>query len=215
MSAPIDPERLRHVPGLLMLEDFLSDADHGRLIEFAVRCVDESVPSTVLPPTESEGRADHTFRRSRTVFDLVEIWPLFDRALDEILPAVRKEIGVSWFRRGEVERQLSIHGEGDFFSLHADSSGEAVRRRMVTFVYYFSVRPKSYEGGELVLYEGVEKDGLLHSGPLHTVLEPTDNSIVFFPSWAFHEVRTVRSSLPEPEGLRFTVNGWFNAAAPA
>ena len=42
-----------------------------------------------------------------------------------------------------------------------------------------------------------------------------DNSIVFFPSNAFHEVRPVQCPGNDPDDYRFTVNGWFHAAPTA
>jgi Rps23 Pro-64 3,4-dihydroxylase Tpa1-like proline 4-hydroxylase len=44
----------------------------------------------------------------------------------------------------------------------------------------------------------------------YTTLAPVDNSLVFFPSEAFHEVRTVNSTSDAFADSRFTVTIWFH-----
>ena len=83
--------------------------------------------------------------------------------------------------------------------------------RMVSFVYYFAMRPDAFTGGDLRVHDKVERDGFYHPADTHTTIEPRNNSVVFFPSTLFHEVLSVHSNGAGLDDQRFTVNGWFHA----
>ena len=83
--------------------------------------------------------------------------------------------------------------------------------RMVSFVYYFAMRPDAFTGGDLRVHDKVERDGFYHPADTHTTIEPRNNSVVFFPSTLFHEVLPIQSNGAGLDDHRFTVNGWFHA----
>ena len=134
---------------------------------------------------------------------------MFDERLRAMLPVVRQHLGIPWFPLTKVERQLTAHGRGGFFVPHVDTGDARVFGRRISCVYYFHQVPKRFSGGELKLYDTwVTPTGTTGAGTA-TTLEPIDNSLVFFPSDAFHEVCPV---IPETDAFadsRFTVTIWF------
>ena len=194
-------------PPHVQFDDFLSQENVGRLVEFIQRHEADLNPSSVLA---APGDEDLDIRRSRTLFELEEIWPMFEQQLIGLLPTMRSELGEPWFKLERVERQLTVHHDGDFFGVHNDSGGPEVLSRAVTYVYYFNIEPKQFEGGELWMYDYYDEDLVRNRGDSHLVIEPRHNSIVFFPSWVHHEVRPVRALAEGLEGCRMTVNGWFH-----
>lgn len=198
-----------YVPNYLHLDGFLDGDEHAALIAFAKSQRDELEPSTVNEAETDAIKLDAEFRKSHLLFELEPIWPFFEPRLMALLPHARVEIGLPRFELDYIERQLTAHGDGDFFGLHSDNGGAESDTRLMTFVYYFYEEPKRFEGGELRIYDAVEHDdGTLHPADTFHVVEPANNSIVLFESGAFHEVRTVRTDAGF-DGSRFSVNGWF------
>ena len=73
-------------------------------------------------------------------------------------------------------------------------------------VYYFHRSPKSFSGGALRLYsfEASEERGTFVD------IEPTNDTLVFFPSWFPHEVRPVVCPSGRFEDSRFAINCWVH-----
>jgi Rps23 Pro-64 3,4-dihydroxylase Tpa1-like proline 4-hydroxylase len=92
---------------------------------------------------------------------------------------------------------------------HVDTGHPLVAKRRISCVYYFHRTPRRYTGGELKLYDTwVTPTGSTGAGT-YTTLSPVDNSVVFFPSDAFHEACPVH---PETEAFgdsRFAITIWF------
>ena len=96
------------------------------------------------------------------------------------------------------------------------STGSAiVANRRISCVYYFHRTPQRFTGGELKLYDTWITPSGTTGAPPHTTLAPVDNSIVFFPSDAFHEVCPVQADSDAFDDSRFTVTIWFRAAESA
>jgi Rps23 Pro-64 3,4-dihydroxylase Tpa1-like proline 4-hydroxylase len=198
----------------LHLDGFLTGEERADLLAFVGDHEAELVTSTVNPAGESGYAVDEQYRRSRVLYDVGPVHLMFDTRLRALLPHVRKELGLGWFALDRIEDQLTTHGDGDFFRVHTDSGGPEVSTRMVTFVYYFAIRPGAFTGGELRLYDNVERDGYYHPAETFTTVEPRDNSVVFFPSTLFHEVLPVHTDGDRLDHHRFTVNGWFHQVKP-
>jgi Rps23 Pro-64 3,4-dihydroxylase Tpa1-like proline 4-hydroxylase len=194
----------------LQLDGFLTVEEHDGLLAFVRDHEADLVTSTVNPAGQANHAVDDEYRRSRVLYDIDPIRTMFDTRLEALLPHVRKELGLDWFALDRIETQMTAHGDGDFFRVHTDSGGPAVETRMVTFVYYFALRPDAFKGGDLRVFDNVERDGYYHPADTFTTVEPRDNSVVFFPSTLFHEVLPVRTSGEGLDRHRFTVNGWFH-----
>ena len=141
---------------------------------------------------------------------------MFDGRLRAMLPVVRQQLGIPWFQLGQVERQLTAHGRGGFFVPHVDTGDARVYGRRISCVYYFHQIPKRFSGGELKLYDMWSTPTGSTGAGTYTTFEPLDNSLVFFPSDAFHEVCPVYPETDAFADSRFTVTIWFwEAEAPA
>jgi SM-20-related protein len=166
-------------------------------------------PSGIVNP-EGQGRLDHQIRRSRSLAraPLEQVWDIFDRRLRTILPFVRQQLQIGWFPLARLERQLIAHGSGGFFAPHVDTGHPKVANRRISCVYYFHRNPQRFTGGELKLYDTwVTPYGTTGAGT-YTTLGPLDNSMVFFPSDAFHEVCPVQVETDTFGDSRFTLTIW-------
>lgn len=203
------PRRLQAVP-YVRIADVLAPDDHQRLLTSTLAWEDEFKESGIVN-ADGKGMIDHQSRKSRTLQTgrLEELWELFDGPLRAILPAIRQQLGIPWFHLGKVERQLTAHGRGGFFVPHVDTGDARVEGRRISCVYYFHQTPKRFSGGELKLYDmWITPTGSTGAGT-YTALEPLDNSLVFFPSDAFHEVCPVYPETDAFADCRFTVTIWF------
>ena len=141
-------------------------------------------------------------------FRLAEVSPIAQwlRPLVEArLPAIAALLGIAPFAVGEIELKCTAYGDGNFFGVHSDRLFHPTRR--ISFVYYFHHLPKPYSGGALLLYDGDVGNASRYFGDRLTRVETLDNSVVFFPSGAFHEVTRVVSPSGRFEDARFTFAG--------
>ncbi|MGB8337954.1 MAG: 2OG-Fe(II) oxygenase [Burkholderiales bacterium] len=87
----------------------------------------------------------------------------------------------------------------------------AIRRsstRELTYVYYFNHESKSFSGGELKLYDSrIENNYYVEAGS-YKLIEPINNSMVFFLARYRHEVMPVSCPGKQFAHGRFTINGW-------
>jgi Rps23 Pro-64 3,4-dihydroxylase Tpa1-like proline 4-hydroxylase len=203
-------ERRLLVGRYMRMMDFLSPAEHQQLLEHALACQADFQESGIVG-RQGENTLDYDVRRSRTLSGarVEEIWNRFDRRLRGILPGVRRELGMAWFRLGEVERQLTAHGSGGFFAPHVDTGHAIAVNRRISCVYYFYASPRRFTGGELRVYDTWVTPSGSTAAATYTTLMPVDNSIVFFPSDTFHEVCPVRCETDAFAGSRFTMTIWF------
>ena len=196
----------------VQMTDFLAPSEHQRLLDHVVVHQDEFEESGIIGPQGELGVLNYGVRKSRTLSGprLEEIWEMFERRLGGILPGVRRELGIPWFPVGKVERQLTVHGSGGFFVPHVDTGSPIVADRRISCVYYFHASPRRFTGGELKLYDTWVTPSGTTGAATHTTLAPVDNSIVFFPSDAFHEVCPVHPDTDAFGDSRFTITIWFH-----
>ena len=192
------------------IPDFLSADVHQLLLDHAVAKQDAFRESEVLTAS-GRSQPDYGFRKSRTLYgpEVETIWNLFDERLHGLLPFVRRELGLSWFPVGKVERQLTAHSDEGFFAPHRDTGNAETDDRRISCVYYFHNSPRRFTGGELRLYDSWVTDRGSTAAASFTTLAPLDNSIVFFPSNTFHEVRPVHRESEEFRDSRFAMTIWF------
>jgi Rps23 Pro-64 3,4-dihydroxylase Tpa1-like proline 4-hydroxylase len=209
-AQPAPMERRLVAARYMRVMDFLSPAEHRQLLEHAIACQADFHESGVIG-RQGEPALNYDVRRSRNLSGarVEEIWNMFDRRLHGILPGVRKELGMAWFHLGEVERQLAAHGNGGFFAPHIDTGHSIAANRRISCVYYFYASPRRFTGGELRVYDTWITPSGSTAAATYTTLAPVDNSIVFFPSDMFHEVRPVRCETEAFAGSRFTMTVWF------
>jgi Rps23 Pro-64 3,4-dihydroxylase Tpa1-like proline 4-hydroxylase len=214
-SRPMSPPRRLVAARYVRKLDVLPPADHRRLLQYVLSGESEVWESRVVG-AEQSGNTRDEIRQSPTQSSERhdEIWDILDRRVQTMLPFVRQELEIRWFPRGRIEWQLTAHGQGGDFVPRVDADTAGAPGRRISCVYYFHQAPKPFSGGELKLYDTwITSTGTMRAGT-YTTLEPVDNSLVFFPSDAFHEVCPVH---PETDALadsRFAITIWFWQAGP-
>jgi Rps23 Pro-64 3,4-dihydroxylase Tpa1-like proline 4-hydroxylase len=119
--------------------------------------------------------------------------------------------GVLGIERNQLQRyemQVTCHGDGAFYKAHTDNDREYERRRKISYVYYFHRTPKRFTGGGLRLFDAIVGT-VRYARNAFTRIEPTDNSLVFFPSHAVHEVERVAVESGDIVDGRVSINGWI------
>lgn len=201
-------------PGLVLpscfarWRDWLPEARRDEVVAFALAHHAEMADATVWQPDGY--KAQPGVRRASVLYEPEPILQWFEPLLREGLPEVCRRLAMPDFEAGRIELQLTFHGDGGFYDQHRDTGwpeapAEDTDYRRVSFVAYFGRRPRRFEGGELVLFDTDPATGqALLDG---TLVEPEDNSVVFFPSVTLHEVRPIRLAGDDPADGRITLNG--------
>ena len=128
-----------------------------------------------------------------------------------LLPGIVTEMGMAPFTVSRFELELAAHNDGDFYRTHIDTKmgpREGRGTRLVSLVYYFHAEPKAFHGGALRIFP-------LASRSAFTDIEPVQNRLVAFPSWAPHEVRPIACPSGRFEDSRFSINCWARSKKPA
>ena len=190
--------------------DVLPPGEHRALLDWTLANRDRFQPARVL------GGVDPSLRVAATLRDLGPLRSALEARLLEMLPEIFRRSRVRPFEPEYLELELAAHGDGAFFSPHTDIpmgqgrkplGGDARGRhdRLLSAVYYYYREPKAFSGGALRLFRfgGAE-------GPDDRIeVEPKQNSLLVFPSWARHEVMRVDCPSRAFEDYRFAVNAWF------
>ena len=195
-------------PPYRVYPDFLRPAEHAALLAWAL---DNQARFT---PALLKGRLlDPKVRLALSLRDLGPSDPILRERLLERLAALVQDLGITPFAPHRIELELAAHNHGAHFAAHVDTfTGEARAKtgdRIISGVYYFYRKPRSFSGGQLRLHRfGEENEGFVD-------IEPAQNSFVAFPSWAMHEVRPVCCPSQDFADSRFAVNCWFYRARTA
>jgi SM-20-related protein len=153
-------------------------------------------------------RVDLTLRRSMRLKQLGDLEGELQVRARDTLPAMFRQLGTTHFEPSKLELEIVAHGDGAFYARHRDTnifSGPAFgNRRVISAVYYFHRIPKSFSGGFLRIYAfaGEKETGAFVD------IEPTNDTLVFFPSWFPHEVLPVACPSGRFEDSRFAINCW-------
>jgi SM-20-related protein len=176
------------------VENFLAERENRRFLDLILGNACRFEPSST-----TTGEAN--YRKSLVFYPPDECFPMMLELIESCLPFVTRALGKNRFPVREVDMQVTAHNDGDFFKIHGDRGSGRTRNRSITFVYYLHRVPRPFTGGELVLYSpSIRKRGF--------VVEPSNNSIVFFRSEQEHAVRRVNCQSHRFEDSRFTINGW-------
>ena len=131
------------------------------------------------------------------------------------LPFVLSRLYLPPFQIAGYEVQVRAYRDGHFFKVHRDVDPNFPgAHRMINFVYYFHKQPKPYTGGDLLLFDtDIENNRFTTSA--FTLVQPEDNSLVFFPSACYHSVVPVGCPSKEFADSRFVINGHVGKRVPA
>ena len=194
---PIAPHR--------QYRDFVAADECAALLDWAL-----ANKARFMPGVLRKGVVQPEVRRSRVLRDLGELRPLLKQRLLDQCARLVDDLSMAPFVAGHVELELAAHNDGDSFVLHTDTytGDDRPERgdRMVSGVYYFHREPKAFSGGSLRLH----RFGATLEAPRDFLdVEPEQNSLVVFPSWAPHEVRPVACPSKSFADSRFSVNCWI------
>ncbi len=141
------------------------------------------------------------WRKSKVIYDsqFALFKNLIEKKIRESMDEIYRALELMPFEIGSFEVQLTSHNDGEYFKWHKDNSTPGTASRRITFVYYFHALPKPYSGGELII----------HDEEHQYVIEPVNDSIVFFDSGRKHEVKEVVCPGGAFNDGRFTLNGWI------
>ncbi|HEY9886663.1 MAG TPA: 2OG-Fe(II) oxygenase [Vampirovibrionales bacterium] len=157
---------------------------------------------------------DKSKRDSLVLFDFEPIYSFLRVQLYKYAFLVEKQLGYKMQLDKGFECQLTAHNDKHFYTAHTDfnpGTGTKVSEREITFVYYFHREPKSFEGGELFLWDHLESDAFpLPRADQGKYIEPKNNRLIIFPSKYWHEVRPISCPSKAFMDSRFTLNGWFH-----
>lgn len=141
------------------------------------------------------------YRRSRILADCFRhVEPTLEQAFYARFlaywPEAQSRLRIAGFEPSLSETHALFYGDGDFFAPHHDTGPENTRR--VTFVCNLHPTPRSFEGGDLILYDTYFRPGCASHDPeepcfaaTYTRIIPEDNRLVVFPSEFYHEVTRV------------------------
>lgn len=203
------------LPPVAVIDEFLDPDTRNALVEYALS------REAALRPAEVVVGGEHQVDPSRRVNRrLRKLGPLENRISPhflDALPAIREKIGGRAMTRPSLELELTAYGDGAFFFPHLDIpvgpgrqplSAYDKQDRVISAVYYFHAQPRRFEGGDLRLFRfGTDPT---EAGPDDVRdVEPIDNRMVAFPSWALHEVRPVRCPSRRYADSRFAINCWY------
>lgn len=194
---------------LVILDEFLVAQEWAGLLRFTLKRRERFTHSEILD-AGGQDRSDDDLRRSLVLYDLGRCHDLFADRVMTYLPHVLARLHLPPFTVSRFEIQLTATNDGQFFRKHKDDDSDTVRSRVLSFVYYFYLEPRSFKGGALRLYDTrLDQQSQVTRGDFQTIL-PTQNQIIFFPSDCIHEVSPVECLSGEFSHSRFTVNGWVH-----
>ena len=203
------------MPPFAQFRDFLDDGLHRSLLDWvAERQADFDSATVTKSKAGHDNRLDPEVRIALKLRDIGPAEQPLRRRLLDALPMAMAAAGCSGAEPRSLELEITAYGDGAHFRPHLDIPLGQDRKplgarkgedRVISAVYYFHNRPKGFSGGHLRLFrfgsdpaEGDAAD-----------IEPIDNSLVVFPSWAQHQVEQVTCPSGDFADYRYAVNCWY------
>ena len=201
------PPGLRPVP-FVRLTDFLTPAQQQRLFTLIRAAREQFVPAEVgnVGSIKPDARIA-LVAKGRIVREHVRPW--FIPKLRSVLPHVLARLRVDAHHHYRIGAHCSTYLGGGFYKRHSDTFSRGNLARTLSYVYYFHRRPRPFAGGDLLLYDTDPETRRASDGAFSRI-EPVHNSLVIFPSHAFHEVTPVECESRDFLDGRFSVNGWVS-----
>ena len=196
------------MPPYRVYRGFLDTTTHASLLAWTIE--NEAKFETSLIEGNKDGeRYDPSLRTSLRVSDFGSVKAVLGRRLMDFVPTLITDLGVTPFEPSGAELELVANNDGAFFKRHIDTlmaGGRKASDRILSAVYYFHSEPKGFSGGALRLFSFGTKEGDNN----FVDVQPEQNILVAFPSWASHEVLPVRCPSNLFSDSRFNVNCWVH-----
>jgi SM-20-related protein len=187
----------------IQITDFLDRSRHQELLDYALNSAAEFVETG--PVTNTELYKD--YRRSQVIFYPQKVDAIVEK-IQSIMPKILSDLDMEAFAVTNIETQVTVHNDNNYYKIHNDNGSPETANRKLTYVYYFYQEPKAFQGGELTIYDTTNAFTITAATP-RQLIQPRNNSIVFFPSQFMHEVLPVQCRSQKFADSRFTVNGWI------
>jgi Rps23 Pro-64 3,4-dihydroxylase Tpa1-like proline 4-hydroxylase len=200
------------MPPYAQFRDFLDPDLHQALLDWVAERRADFRSATVTK--SKEGHGDRLDPEVRVALTLPNLGPLKDRLSEQLLaalPEAMRAVGSRGEEPRSLELELTAYGDGAHFKPHLDIPIGQDRKplgarkgedRVISAVYYFHNQPKRFSGGNLRLFRfGSDDDSVS--------IEPIDNSLVVFPSWARHQVERVSCPSGDFADYRYAANCWY------
>jgi SM-20-related protein len=188
----------------VQIDNFLTTEENHHLLEYALQHESDFVSSLTVD-LDDTFHLSPNHRRSLMLPSCPDIAELVIHRIHQVFPEVRNQLLLPSFPIAGIDASLTAHNDGHFYRLHKDNNSIRLATREITFVYYFCKDPKPFTGGELrIYYNQVDKNLFAFQ-----LIEPRNNSIVFFPSRYLHEILPVNCPSQNFAESRFTINGWI------
>lgn len=186
------------------IPDFLSPQDHDRLLEIAREHQSDFVQLKVYSQEGRELReGEQGVRAQIGLKGNLEVPEIMKPSLVEALPMALPRLQIEAFDMGFFSAELSLSRDGHFALAHQD---DHQGRFKVSFAYYLCRQPKSFSGGDLLLYDTDTEKRQFQSAQF-TRVKHTDNCLLLFPSAYFHQITRVSCPTNEFDLGRFAVAG--------
>ena len=203
VAAPAAPKIIRHP--FVQLDGFLSNDELKWLRDTAIGAESRFRPSW----TSDDNVKD--YRQSLVLQAPPDVERLVVAKIRAVMPEVIPKLRMPLFNVGRVECQVTSSTDGSYFRPHTDQGKSAIdATRKLTYVYYFNREPRGFTGGDLRIYDDEFQNGKFSSTDTFQLVEPRNNSIVFFNAAIMHEVTQVQVPSKDFADSRFTVNGWIH-----
>ena len=206
------------MPPYTQFKELLDDATHRALLDWVSDRRGDFVEATVTKGKAGHGtRLDPEVRIALKLGDLGRLDPILSERLLAILPQAMAALGMHGVEPRSLELELTAYGDGAHFKPHLDIPIGPDRKplgarkgedRVISAVYYFHNRPKGFSGGRLRLFR-FGSDPAEHAEEDSVAIEPVDNSLLVFPSWAQHQVERVSCPSGNFDDYRYAVNCWY------
>jgi Rps23 Pro-64 3,4-dihydroxylase Tpa1-like proline 4-hydroxylase len=195
------------MPPYRKYRNFLDVDTHSALIAWAIKNEASFKPTLI-----SGGKLNPSQRISLSVLDFGPIEAIFRERVLDLAPALIRDLRVTPFEPSNIELELVANNDGAFFKPHIDTfTGNARKEsdRVFSAVYYFYTEPRAFSGGALRLYPFGAKE---NEGNFVDI-QPEQNTLLVFLSWAWHEVLPVTCPSRRFSDSRFTVNCWVHRSS--
>jgi len=185
----------------IQIDNFLKPEEHKHLLKYVLEKESDFLPSNT-------STNDINYRQSMVLYSFPEFSELILKRIQAVVPDIISKLNLPSFSVSQIESQLTAHNDGNYYKLHNDNGSPDTATRELTYVYYFYQQPKSFSGGELLIYDSKIENNLYVNAETFKTVEPRNNSIIFFLSRYMHEVLPVNCPSQAFGDSRFTINGW-------
>lgn len=198
------------VPSPFIMKDNFLKKEELAIIWSLIERSKEKFKDSKVRITKNKADISKKARVSKVIYkkNLKEISSFFLSKVDKTIRVNFSRLGIFPIEFGEKEVQLTLHNDGHFFTIHKDVNLSKTYPRIVTYVYYFHHVPKSYKGGDLLLYDTNKEKDIYSTN--FTRIATRNNRLLLFPSYCYHQVTPIQQKEEDFRMGRFTINGWYH-----